>query len=129
MSSASKKVLLIEDNADNRLLARMLLEHEGYEVIAVANGEDGVAAVPQHDFAFVLLDLQLPDLDGFDVARRIRERHPASELPLIAVSAFVTGTERKKAFAAGCTGYLEKPIEPEAFVAQVRCMAGLELAQ
>jgi two-component system, cell cycle response regulator DivK len=119
------RVLLVEDNADNRYLATLLMEDKGYVVRGVATGGQALAAVAEEKFAFVLLDLQLPDIDGFEVARRIRETIPAEELPIIAVSAFAMSTDRKKAFDAGCNGYLEKPIDADSFVAQVNCQVGL----
>jgi two-component system cell cycle response regulator DivK len=120
----SKKVLVVEDNPDNQYLVALLLDQESYVVRAVCNGKDALQAIEEETFAFVLLDLQLPDLDGFSVARKIRERFAAIELPIIAVSAFAMVTDRKRAFEAGCNGYLEKPIDAESFVAQVRCQVG-----
>lgn len=125
MISPCKHVLLIEDNADNRYLATVLLEQEGYHVTAVVNGRDGIDATSHERFAFVVLDLQLPDIDGLEVARQIRERFPATDLPIVAVSAFTLAAERRRALAAGCRGYLEKPIEAETFVTQLRALAGI----
>lgn len=125
MNSISKRVLLVEDNPENRYLATLLLEAEGYEVVGAENGLAALLAAGKTDFAFVLLDLQLPDLDGFEVARRIRAAGLAADVPIIAVSAFAMACDRRQAIAAGCTGYLEKPIDAEAFVAQVRCLAGV----
>lgn len=124
MSGRSKHVLVVEDNAGSRRLATLLLEAEGYAVTAVAGGADALARAGG-DFEFVLLDLQLPGIDGFEVARRIRAIRPGAELPIIAVSAFVMPSERSRAFAAGCTGFLEKPIDADVFVAQLRCVAGV----
>lgn len=126
MSIPSKRILLVEDNADNRLLTTLLFEGNGFEVVSAVSGADGIDAARQSDFALVLLDLQLPDIDGFEVARRLREHYSAEKLPIIAVSAFALPQDRRRAFAAGCTGYLEKPIDPDAFVGQVRCMMGTE---
>jgi two-component system, cell cycle response regulator DivK len=118
--SQSSSVLLVEDNPDNRYLATLLLESEGYVVRPAVDGAAALEAVDREGFVFVLLDLQLPDIDGFEVARLLRKRFTASELPIVAVSAFAMRADRRKAFAAGCNGYLEKPIEAESFVAQVR---------
>jgi two-component system cell cycle response regulator DivK len=125
MSVKSKRILLVEDNPDNRYLATFLLEGEGFEVRCAVDGTEALAAVAEEQFLLVVLDLQLPDFDGFEVATRIREVASAEELPIVVVSAFTTTDDRRKAFAAGCTGYLEKPIDAESFVSQVRCLAGL----
>jgi two-component system, cell cycle response regulator DivK len=125
MNVASKRVLLVEDNPDNRYLATLLLEGEGFEVFCAVNGTEALAAIAQEQFVFVVLDLQLPDFDGFEIATRIRELASAEELPIVVVSAFTTREARRKALAAGCSGYLEKPIDAECFVSQVRCLAGL----
>ena len=125
MTAAAPRVLVVEDNPENLYLATILLQGEGYEVKAAINGRDAIAVARQESFAFALLDLQLPDIDGFEVARQIRERLSAAELPIIAVTAFAMAADRRKALAAGCTGYLEKPIDADSFVAEVRCLLGL----
>jgi two-component system, cell cycle response regulator DivK len=128
MTPDPKRILLVEDNADNRYLVTLLLEGSGFVVCSAANGTEALAAVAEEIFSVVLLDLQLPDIDGFEVARQIRATTNGRDMPIIAVSAFAMVSDRKRAFAAGCTGYLEKPIEAETFVAQVACQAGLVLA-
>lgn len=126
MNQSLRRVLLVEDNADNEYLVSVLLDQEGYEVMAVSSGAAALARLEAEDFAFVLLDLQLPDIDGFEVASRIRANPAWRDLPVIAVSAFAMPADRRRAFDAGCTGYLEKPIDADAFVAQVRCLAGTD---
>jgi len=123
VSARSNAVLVVEDNPDNLYLATVLLQNEGYRVVGASTGADGLAAVQREAFDFVLLDLQLPDWDGFEVAEKIRCHASAATLPIIAASAFAMPSDRRKAFAAGCTGYLEKPIDADTFVAQVRCLA------
>jgi two-component system, cell cycle response regulator DivK len=123
-----KRVLLVEDNSDNRYLSSVLLESAGFTVRCATTGSEALAAVAEEVFSMVLLDLQLPDVDGFEVARQIRTMAKGKDLPIIAVSAFAQATDRKRAFAAGCTGYLEKPIDAETFVAQVVCQAGTVVA-
>ncbi len=125
MTAETRRVLVIEDNPENRYLATLLLEGEGFAVDAVRDGPEGLVRLEQTRYAFVVLDLELPGLDGFEVAARIRQSHRAAELPIIAVSAMAMPTDRRKAFGAGCTGYLEKPIDADAFVAQLRCLAGI----
>lgn len=118
-----QRVLLIEDNADNRYLARLLLEAEGFEVVEVADGASAVELAAVESFDLVVLDLQLPGLDGFEVARQMRSRS-SSDAPIIAVSAFAMSSDRRRAFAAGCVGYIEKPIDAEKFGQQLRELAG-----
>jgi two-component system, cell cycle response regulator DivK len=125
MNPARKRVLLVEDNLENRYLATFLLESDGFEVHPAVSGTEALAAFAPGKFDLVLLDLQLPDIDGFELARRMRQTSTAEQLPIIAVSAFAMVSDRKKAFAAGCTGYLEKPIDAESFTAQVMCQAGV----
>jgi CheY-like chemotaxis protein len=115
--------LVVEDNPDNRYLATVLLEAEGFEVCPAVDAASALACLEVGTFAFILLDLQLPDIDGFEVARRVRARPAWARLPIIAVSAFARGTDRRRAQEAGCTGYIEKPIDADYFVAQVRCFA------
>lgn len=124
---SSRRVLLVEDNPQNRYLASVLLKQEGFEVVPVASGDEALAALTAGPFAFALLDLQLPDTDGVELAARIHGGPGWQDLPLIAVSAFATAAHRRRAFSAGFTGYLEKPIDPDAFVAQVRCLAGADV--
>lgn len=124
MNHDGRRVLLVEDNPDNRYLASVLLEQEGYVVVPASSGHDALTLLAADRFAFALLDLQLPDMDGFELAARIRRNPVWKDLPLIAVSAFAMPADRRRAFEAGCTGYLEKPIDADAFVAQVRCLAG-----
>jgi two-component system, cell cycle response regulator DivK len=125
MNAPRKRVLLVEDNPENQYLTTLLLEGEGYEVTVVGNGLDGVQAAADGDFDVILLDLQLPDIDGFEVARRVRDGNSRNGMPIIAVSAFAMASDRRRAYAAGCTGYLEKPIDADCFVAQVQCLAGM----
>lgn len=128
MSAPERRVLLVEDNADNLYLATLLLEKEGFTVVPAMSGVNALERLAAEPYTLVLLDLQLPDMDGIEIATRIRSTHPAEQLPIIAVSAMAMAMDRRRAFAAGCNGYLEKPIDAEVFVAQVRCLAGIAAA-
>ena len=125
MISQPDVVLVVEDQPENRYLTTLLLEQEGFNVRAVSNGEAALEAVKQGGLALVLLDLQLPDIEGVEVARQIRQLHSSAQLPIIAVSAFVLREDRRRALAMGCDGFVEKPIEADSFVIQVREIAGL----
>lgn len=122
MSAVIQRVLLVEDNADNRYLARWLLEAEGLEVVEAQDGEAAVDVARMESFDLVLLDLQLPGLDGFEVARQMR-RGASADAPIVAVSAFAMSSDRRRALAAGCVGYIEKPIDADNFVPQLRALA------
>ena len=107
-----KKVLVIEDNRDNLRLLTYVLTRSGYEVIAAETGEEGVERAMRDRPLFVLVDINLPDIDGFEVTRRIKEADAAGSLPVIAITSHAMLGDRDRILAAGCTGYFEKPIDP-----------------
>jgi two-component system cell cycle response regulator DivK len=115
----NKTVLLIEDNAQNRYLLTFLLEKRGYQVVAVADGARGIEVASALVPLVILLDVQLPAMDGYAVARALRLIHALRDTPIIAVTSYAMPGDREKAMDAGCTGYLEKPIDPETFVADM----------
>lgn len=115
----SRSILLIEDNEQNRYLLTFLLEQHGYEVRSVADGARGIAAAKALVPALILLDIQLPTMDGYAVARALRQNEALREIPIVAVTSYAMPGDREKALEAGCTGYLEKPINPQTFVAEM----------
>ena len=115
----SRSVLLIEDNEQNRYLATFLLERNGYTVRAFADGARGIEAARSITPALVLLDIQLPMMDGYAVARALRQHEALRKTPIVAVTSYAMPGDREKAIEAGCTGYIEKPINPETFVAEI----------
>jgi len=117
------KVLIIEDNGQNLYLERFLLEAKGHTVESAGDGTSGITLAQKDGFDIILLDIQLPDLDGHEVARRIVALPDWHPVPIVAVTSFAMAGDREKALAAGCTGYLEKPIDPERFAAQVEGFA------
>jgi two-component system, cell cycle response regulator DivK len=112
-------VLLIEDNEQNRYLATFLLEKHGYGVIQAADGPTGIELAGQVLPQLILLDIQLPLMDGYTVARALRNNPALKEIPIVAVTSYAMMGDREKALSAGCDGYLEKPINPETFVAEI----------
>lgn len=114
------KVLIIEDNFQNRYLFKLLLAKGGMEVIEAEDGRSGIAMAAEMDPDLILLDIQLPDIDGYQVARELRGRRRFDGLPIIAVTSYAMAGDREKSLAAGCTGYIEKPINPTAFMEQIR---------
>jgi two-component system, cell cycle response regulator DivK len=115
----NKTILLIEDNEQNRYLATFLLEKHGYSVVPASDGFTGIELGLSFRPKAILLDIQLPKLDGYDVARALRRNALLDGVPIIAVTSYAMEGDREKAMAAGCDGYIEKPIDPETFVGQV----------
>lgn len=112
-------VLLIEDNEQNRYLATFLLEQRGCTVVHAPDGPAGIERVGREAFDFVLLDIQLPGMDGYAVAQALRKTPGLAVTPIIAVTSYAMAGDREKALAAGCSYYIEKPINPETFVTEV----------
>jgi two-component system cell cycle response regulator DivK len=115
----SATILLIEDNEQNRYLATFLLEHAGYRVICAEDGRCGIELAQRVLPALILLDIQLPRMDGYAVAEALRSSPLLRRTPIVAVTSYSMLGDREKALAAGCSGYIEKPINPETFVAEV----------
>lgn len=115
----NNKILLIEDNEQNRYLATFLLEKSGYSVVPASNGAAGIELGSSFQPKGILLDIQLPGLDGYEVARALRRNASLNDVPIIAVTSYAMAGDREKAMAAGCDGYIEKPIDPETFVSEI----------
>lgn len=113
------RVLLIEDNEQNRYLLTFLLERSGHQVTAANDGLAGIRLAQQHEPDVVLLDIQLPTMHGYDVAKGLRQIPALATTPIIAVTSYAMPGDREKALAAGCDNYIEKPIDPETFVSEV----------
>jgi two-component system cell cycle response regulator DivK len=111
-----RTVLLIEDNEQNRYLTTFLLERNGYTVVSAPDGPAGISEASRRRPDIVLLDIQLPGMDGYTVAAKLRELEAMRGAPIIAVTSYAMLGDREKALAAGCTGYIEKPINPETFI-------------
>lgn len=113
------RILLIEDNVQNRYLARFLLEQGGHEVYLAHSGPEGLAVAADLRPDLILLDIQLPGMDGYAVARALKGDPQLQSIPIVAVTSFAMPGDREKCLEAGANGYLEKPIDPETFVAEV----------
>ena len=114
----SKRILVVDDHEDNRRILHDLLTAAGMEVVEAFTGEDGVARVATDAVDLVLMDIQLPGLDGYEATRRIKATRP--KLPVIAVTSYALAGDEAKAIAAGCDGYVSKPFSPRALLAKVR---------
>ena len=113
------KILYIEDNEQNLYLVTFILEKHGYEVSSATDGQEGIDLAAHIKPDLILLDIQLPRMDGYAVAQNLRANPDLSAIPIVAVTSYAMAGDREKAFAAGCTGYIEKPINPDTFMQQV----------
>jgi two-component system cell cycle response regulator DivK len=114
------KILVIEDNEQNLYLITFILEKNGFAVIAARDGKAGIDKACAETPVLILLDIQLPLMDGYEVARRLREIDAMKEIPIIAVTSYAMVGDREKSLDAGCTGYMEKPINPVTFMDEIR---------
>jgi CheY-like chemotaxis protein len=113
------KILVIEDNEQNLYLIRYILEDSGYEVYSAQDGKKGIETAVALLPDLILLDIQLPTMDGYAVARQLRQNPDLADTPIIAVTSYAMPGDREKAIGAGCSGYIEKPIDPDTFSSQV----------
>ena len=113
------RILVVEDNEANFYLIRFMLENAGHEVIGAETGAAGVEAAIKEKPNLILMDIQLPDIDGLEATRRIRASEADGEVPIIALTSYAMAGDREKYLAAGCTGYIEKPINPETLLSEI----------
>jgi two-component system cell cycle response regulator DivK len=116
----SKRILVIEDQEDNRQIVRDLMTASGYELIEATTGEEGIEAAARETPDLILMDIQLPGIDGYEVTRRIKADPKLKKIPIIAVTSYALSGDDKKAFAAGCDGYVTKPYSPRLLLAKIR---------
>jgi two-component system, cell cycle response regulator DivK len=116
----TKRVLIVDDNEDNRQILIDLLSANGYEVIEALNGLDAVTIATRETPDLVLMDIQLPGIDGHEATRRIKANPALARTPVIAVTSYALAGDDRKAAEAGCDAYVTKPFSPRALLAQVR---------
>lgn len=116
-------VLVIEDNEQNLYLTRYLLEARGHRVSDARSGREGIAAARAAAPDIILLDIELPQMDGYAVARVLRGIPALDAVAIVAVTSYAMNGDRSKALAAGCDAYVEKPIDPDRFAGQVEAAA------
>jgi len=114
-----KKILVVEDNKVNMYLICFILKKGGYEVIEAWSGEEGVELAIKEKPDLIIMDIQLPGIDGLEATRRIRNSKADGEISIIALTSYAMTGDREKALNAGCTGYIEKPINPETFMSEI----------
>lgn len=113
------RILYIEDNPENRLLVSRILEVEGYEVVEAVDGPSGLKAATETDPDLILLDIGLPEVDGYSLAERFRQIPELDQVPILAVTANVMKGDRERTLAAGCDGYIPKPIDIDRLPGQI----------
>ena len=114
------RILYIEDNHENRLLVRRILEAEGYSMIEATDGPTGLEVAAQMQPDLILLDINLPEIDGYDLARRFRNTPGLQQVPILAITANVMKGDRERTLNSGCNGYIQKPIDVDRLPQQVR---------
>ena len=120
----SQRILVVDDQEDNRRILRDLLTASGFEVIEGKTGEEGVALAEERAPDLILMDIQLPGIDGYEATRRIKAKPALSATPLIVVTSYALSGDDAKAFAAGADAYVSKPFSPRALLAKVREFLG-----
>ena len=116
----SKAILVVEDQEENRYLLRRLLTRAGYDMIEAVSGEDGIASAEAHRPDLILMDIQLPGLDGYEATRRIKANPALQSIPIIAVTSYALSGDEAKALAAGCDAYVAKPFSPRELLTTIR---------
>jgi len=119
------RILIIEDNPENFYLMRYLLESYEYEVHGAETGLSGLEMAPRLLPDCILLDIQLPEMDGYEVARSLRANRHLDHIPIIAVTSYAMQGDKERALASGANAYIEKPINPERFVGDVEHYIGI----
>jgi two-component system cell cycle response regulator DivK len=120
----TKRILVVEDTEDNRQIIRDLLTSAGYEMIEAVNGEEGVAKAAEHRPDLILMDIQLPVIDGYEATRRIKAQPELKHIPIIAVTSYALSGDEAKTREAGCDAYVAKPFSPRQLLAKIREFLG-----
>ena len=116
----SRTILFVEDQEDNRRIMRDLLHSAGYQTLEAVTGLEGVATAERERPDLILMDIQLPGIDGHEATRRIKANPELRDIPVIAVTSYALSADETKAFEAGCDGYVTKPFSPRQLLATVR---------
>ena len=120
----SRRILVVDDQEDNRRILRDLLTNSGFEVIEAVTGEEGVTLAEAQTPDLILMDIQLPGIDGYEATRQIKAKPALRATPLIVVTSYALSGDDAKAFAAGANGYVSKPFSPRALLAKVKEFLG-----
>ena len=126
---ADKKILLVEDNEVNRRLAGFLLRSHGYQVREATSGAAAFEMVEKERPDLIVMDIQLPGMDGLEITKKLKEQPATADIPVIAVTSYAMKGDREKALAAGCAGYVTKPIDKNTFIQEVATHVGGKAAK
>jgi two-component system cell cycle response regulator DivK len=116
----TRRILVVEDHEDNRRILRDLLTSVGYEIVEAVTGTEGVSMAQIRRPDLILMDIQLPEIDGYEATRRIKADPAMRSIPIIAVTSFALSGDEEKARAAGCVAYVTKPFSPRQLLAKIR---------
>jgi len=116
---AGKNILLVEDNPVNRRLAVFLLRSQGYQVREASTAKEAFEMLEKEPADLIVMDIQLPGMDGLEVTKKLKEQPATADIPVIAVTSYAMKGDREKALAAGCAGYVTKPIDKTTFIQEV----------
>lgn len=115
----TKKILLVEDNEVNRRLAGFLLRSRGYQVLEASTALEAFDIIETNRPALIVMDIQLPGIDGLEATKKLKQQPTTADIPVVAVTSYAMKGDRDKALAAGCVGYLSKPIDKNTFIAEI----------
>jgi two-component system cell cycle response regulator DivK len=116
---SGERILYVEDNFENRILVKRVLEVEGYVVLEAEDGPSGMRLATQEIPDLILMDINLPEVDGYEVTAELRQNSSLAHVPIVALTANVLKGDREKSLAAGCDGYIQKPIDVDLLPAQI----------
>lgn len=114
-----KRILIVEDTEDNRQILRDLLSHAGFDLIEASDGAEGIEMATRYHPDLILMDIQLPSVDGYEATRQIKADPALKAIPVIAVTSYALSDDMTKAMAVGCNGYVAKPFSPRALLAKI----------
>jgi len=115
-----KKILIVEDDKESLYLVGFILKKHGYEVIEAADGLEAIDMALKEGPDLILMDIQLPKLDGYEATKRIKADERLSKIPVVALTAYAMGKDKEKSLAAGCSDHIEKPIDPDTFIEKIK---------
>jgi two-component system, cell cycle response regulator DivK len=116
----SKRIVVVEDQEDNRRILRDLLTHVGFQLVEAEDGAEGVAAAETHRPDLILMDIQMPIVDGYEATRQIKANPTLKSIPVIVVTSYALSGDEEKARAAGCDDYITKPYSPRQLLAKIK---------
>jgi two-component system, cell cycle response regulator DivK len=121
---STKKILLVEDNPVNRRLAGFLLRSQGYQVCEATTAAEAFELLKNEHPDLIVMDIQLPGMDGLEITRKLKEQPSTADIPVVAVTSYAMKGDREKALAAGCVGYVTKPIDKNIFIQEIAARLG-----